>query len=90
MIEATYIKPEDLANLEVDENGNYMIPEGIKILIDEPTEVKLQKLYDELNALVLTEPTDEELIELGRELHPYYEDIHKKEEILKQIEELEV
>lgn len=74
MEKATYIKPEDLQDLQMDENGNFIIPDGIEIYIKpNPEEIKLNritKIQEELSKL--TEPTDEELIDLGKSSHPYY------------------
>ena len=74
MKKATYIKPEDLENLEYDENGNVIIPEGYEIYMKEdPEEIKAQRIAEleaELNST--PEPTTEELIEEGKMMHPYY------------------
>jgi hypothetical protein len=74
MIKATYIKSEDLQNLQQDENGNYIIPDGIKIYIEEdPETVRLNRIsYLEGQLENINEPSNEELIEEGKMMHPYY------------------
>ena len=71
----SYIYPEDLANLQKDENGNYLVPEGFEIYKIEDPKTRLLKLINELELqLSQTEtPSDAELIELGKIFHPYYE-----------------
>ena len=74
MKKATYIKAEDLSNLQKDESGNYQIPEHIEIYIKEDPEVLKQERIIELEneLLQMDEPTDQELIEEGKMMHPYY------------------
>ena len=74
MKKASYIKAEDLQNLQQDAEGNYIVPEGITIYIEESQEEKLQQriLEIENEMAALGEPTDKELIEMGRVQHPYY------------------
>lgn len=75
MKKASFIKPEDLLNLKYDENGNIIIPDGIEIYIKEdPNEVlrvRIAELEEQVKLMV--EPKDEELIELGRMMHPFYQ-----------------
>ena len=73
MKKATFIKKEDLGNLATDENGNYLIPDGIVIYIDdtqERVEERIISLESEIEQM--GEPSDAELIEEGRMMHPYY------------------
>ena len=74
MKKATHIKPEDLANLQYDSDGNIIIPEGFEIYIKEnPEDKRLKRIAElELELEGMTEPTDEELIEEGKMMHPYY------------------
>ena len=67
----SYIFPSDLSSLEVDENGNYLVPEGFEIYrVVDTTQDRIDELEKELAKM--SEPTDEELIEEGRFYHPYY------------------
>ena len=72
MKKATFIKPEDLQQLEFDENGNIIIPEGFEIYIKEDPETKRLERIAELEAMQGKEPTTGELIEIGKTFHPYY------------------
>lgn len=74
MKKAKFIKKEDLLNLQEDENGNYLIPEGIEIYIKEtPEEVKVNRIKElEKELSKMTEPTEQELIEEARVMHPFY------------------
>ena len=68
----SYIFPNDLSSLEVDENGNYLVPEGFEIyrVVDDTLEriADLEKQLENMGG----EPTDEDLIAEGRVSHPYY------------------
>lgn len=74
MIEANYIKSEDLEKLEKDASGNYIIPTGIKIYIEEDPSIlkqkRIEKLENELSSM--REPTEQELIDEGKLNNPYY------------------
>ena len=73
MREAYIIKAEDLRGLQIDENGNYIIPDGIKIFIEEKPEEKIQLLRSKIEQMEsVPEPTDQELMDLGKTIHPYY------------------
>jgi hypothetical protein len=65
MKKATYIKPEDLQNLQYDDNGNIIIPEGFEIYIKEdPAEVRQRRITElETQLKDMVEPTEQELIE---------------------------
>ena len=74
MRKATFIKPEDLQQLEFDLNGNILIPEGFEIFIkQDPEELRLNRIAElEAELQKLTEPTDEELIQEGKMMHPFF------------------
>lgn len=74
MKKAKYIDPKDLENLQYDEKGNIIIPEGFEIYTKEDPEAKRQERIEELEKELLNwdESTDEELIEEGKFTHPYY------------------
>lgn len=74
MKKATFIDPKDLQQLEFDTDGNIIIPEGFEIYIKEdPQQVRLNRIAElEAELSEMTEPSDEELIELGKSFHDYY------------------
>ena len=68
----SYIFPSDLSSLEVDENGNYLVPEGFEIYrVVDTTQDRIDELEKQLEDIG-GEPTDEDLIAEGRVSHPYY------------------
>lgn len=87
MKKATFIKPEDLENLEYDENGNIVIPEGFTILINDNREdiARIEAEIARIEAQV--EPTDEELIKWAKIEHPYFKGLeileHYKTELIR-------
>ena len=71
----TYIYPEDVQNLELDADGNYIVPDGYEIYKTPTKEEQMQPILDEIARIeAMVEPTDEELIEWGKINHPYYHD----------------
>ena len=90
MEKATYIQPEDLQGLVVNEDGTIQIPDNIEIYIKPSVEDKIKELEAQLDGLNEQEPDENELIEYGRMFHPYYEEQIMKEELLKEIKELKV
>ena len=71
----SYIYPEDLASLELDSEGNYIVPDGFEIYRTATKEEQMQPILDEIARIeAMVEPTDEELIEWGRINHSYYHD----------------
>lgn len=78
----SYIFPEDLGGLEQDENGNYVVPEGFEIYrIVDKTQERINQLEEEISNM--TEPTDAELIELGK----MFDDYHIKKEELQRLKD---
>ncbi len=72
---AKKILKEDLAKLEQDKEGNYIIPEGITIYLSESGEEQLARRVMELQERLAgeVEPTEQELIDMGKIDHPYYQ-----------------
>ena len=71
----SYIYPEDLANLELDAEGNYIVPDGFEIYRMPTKEEQMQPILDEIAKIeAMVEPTDAELIEWGKINHSYYHD----------------
>jgi len=74
MKKAKYIDPKDLQKLQYDKNGNIIIPDGFEIYIKEDVEekrkIEIKQLEEELARM--KEPSDKELIEEGKLMHPYY------------------
>ena len=71
----SYIYPEDLASLELDSDGNYIVPDGFEIYRMPTKEEQMQPILDEIARIeAMVEPTDEELIEWGKINHSYYHD----------------
>ena len=71
----SYIYPEDLESLELDANGNYIVPDGFEIYKTPTKEEQMQPIIDEIARIeAMGEPTDAELIEWGKINHPYYHD----------------
>ncbi len=87
----SYIYPQDLANLEKDAEGNYIVPEGFEIYRVPTTQEKIAALQAEIERLESTpEPTDEELIQWAKETHPYYANIGELEALKSRLENLTV
>jgi len=47
----SYIYPEDLANLELDSEGNYIVPDGYEIYKTPTKEEQMQPILDEIARL---------------------------------------
>lgn len=85
----SYIYPEDLANLEVDEQGNYIVPEGFEIYRVPTKAEKIVSLEAEIARLeAMPEPSDEELLAWAREHHPYVVNQKMTEGLTNEINEL--
>ena len=85
----SYIYPQDLASLEVDENGNYIVPEGFEIYRVPTKQEKIAELQEKLDKIELgEEPSDDELIELGKMQHPYYMLLQEREMLQREIDKL--
>ena len=87
----SYIYPEDLANLETDAEGNYIVPEGFEIYRIPTKQEKIAALQAEIERLESTpEPTNEELITWAKETHPYYAEIGELEALKERLANLMV
>jgi hypothetical protein len=83
MQKISFIYPSDLGSLKLDENGNYLVPEGFEIYkVPTAEEVKanriveIQDQIDKFN--LIPEPSDIEYLEFGKMTHPYF---HEKKKI---------
>jgi len=73
----SYIYPEDLAALEKDADGNYIVPEGFEIYRVPTKAEKMANVQAEIDRIeAMVEPTDEELIAWAKENHDYYEQVN--------------
>lgn len=61
------------------------IPEGYKLVKVVP-KITIQQEIDTIELSLGEEPTDKELIEEGRMIHPYYHQKERLEELKKQLE----
>ena len=85
----SYIYPSDLANLEKDADGNYIVPDGFEIYRVPTTQEKIAALQIEIERLESTpEPTNEELITWAKETHPYYIEVGELEVLKTRLNEL--
>ena len=87
----TWIIPEDLDNIvkscKRDKTGNLLVPETLEIY-QKPTkaeilQAEITRLETELASMEV--PTDAELIEEGKMIHPYYHIIEQLEYHKKQL-----
>ncbi len=86
----TYIYPEDLASLEKDADGNYIVPDGFEIYKVPTLQEKMDNVAKEIERIeALKEPTDKELIIWARESHPYYDELYMLPFYKKQVEDYE-
>ena len=75
----TWIMPQDLNDVvescKKDKDGNYIVPEHIELYLvptpEERKQAEIEELETQFNEM--TEPTDEELIDEGKMVHPYYD-----------------
>jgi hypothetical protein len=73
----SYIYPEDLANLERDADGNYIVPEGFEIYKVPTKADKMANVQAEIDRIeAMVEPTDAELIAWAKENHDYYTQVN--------------
>ena len=81
------IKKIDVGNLVQNKDGDYLVPEGYQIFKIESVEDRLSKRLLELEEQFKDyyEPTDDELIEEGRMMHPYYMLLGEINDIKKQL-----
>lgn len=72
----SYIYPKDLANLEVDAQGNYIVPEGFEIYRVPTKAEKIANIQAEIDRIEsIVEPSDSELIAWAKENHEYYREM---------------
>ena len=87
----SYIYPQDLANLETDAEGNYIVPEGFEIYRVPTKQEKIAALQAEINEIENDpEPSDAELIQWAKESHPYYASLGKLEALKAELANLMV
>jgi len=89
MEKISFIYPSDLGGLKTDENGNYLVPEGFEIYrlpSKEDRIAELQKEIDNINQM--SEPSNDELIEIGKMMHPYYMEQQRKIMLIGEMEGL--
>jgi len=79
MQKISFIYPSDLGGLKTDENGNYLVPEGFEIYKLPSKEERIAELQKEIDSISeMAEPSNEELIEMGKMMHPYYMEQQRK------------
>jgi len=88
MKETNRIKKVDLNNYETDENGDYIVPVGMKVYVSETVDDMIKNVEDKISEIELIEPSNEELIEFAKEMHPYYHELEKKDRLLNELNEL--
>lgn len=75
MKKITEINPIDAVKWKTNKDGSITIPEGYELkkikAPGEQEEEQLAKLISELQLIQI--PSDQELIDLGKSFHPYYE-----------------
>lgn len=64
------IKAQDLVNLQQNETGDFLVPNEYVIYRKDKPVDRVAELEIQLESM--QEPTDAELIEMGRSMHPYY------------------
>jgi hypothetical protein len=91
MIKATYIDAKDLQNLVLNKDGTYKIPDNIEIYIKPTIESQIEDWKKEIAEIeAMQEPSTEELIDMAKGLHPYYESQIRKDELIERLKEYEV
>lgn len=88
MRKVSKINKSDIESLEELDDNYYIVPDGVVIYVNETNNEKIATLQNEYDSLTMKEPSNDELIELGKSLHLYYEEQERKEAIEKEIEEL--
>ena len=87
MKKISFIYPSDLGNLQQDSNGNYLVPAGFEIYrVPTQEEIRASRIAEIqviINDFQLQPvPSDAELIEIGKVMHPYYcEKLRLEEEL---------
>jgi len=89
MEKISFIYPSDLGGLKTDENGNYLVPEGFEIYRLPSKEDRIAELQKEIDSISeMSEPSNEELIEIGKMMHPYYMEQQRKIMLIGEMEGL--
>jgi len=89
MEKISFIYPSDLGGLKTDENGNYLVPEGFEIYRLPSKEDRIAELQMEIdNINKMSEPSNDELIEIGKMMHPYYMEQQRKIMLIGEMEGL--
>lgn len=65
----------DKVKISVEDLENIELPEGYKLIkMKDPKEEKLKEIERlEMNLAMMTEPSDQDLIEEGKMTHPFFE-----------------
>jgi len=89
MQKISFIYPSDLGGLKTDENGNYLVPEGFEIYRLPSKEDRIAELQMEIdNINQMSEPSNEELLEMGKMMHPYFLEQQRKIMLIGEMEGL--
>jgi len=65
-------------------SNNFVVPEGFKLIrdpeiVERERKLEIKKKLEE--RLKEPKPTDEELISIGKSIHPYYQDQYRLDEL---------
>jgi hypothetical protein len=93
MQKISFIYPSDLGGLKTDENGNYLVPEGFEIYrVPTPEEAKAQRIVEIQEQIAgfesMVAPSEAELIEMGKMMHPYFQEKRKIDSLKNELEGL--
>ena len=93
MKEVKYIDSNDLQNFQIDGSGNYIIPKKFKMfIVNDPKTIIAERIVEinlEIEQLEkIEEPSNQELVEIGKALHPYYIDMIRLENLKNELKKL--
>jgi prefoldin subunit 5 len=89
MEKISFIYPSDLGSLKQDDKGNFLVPEGFEIYRVESKAEQIEMLQKEIeNINTIPVPSNDELIEMGKTIHPYYMEQQRKAILESKIKEL--